>query len=194
MDPGNLDNPDLRQFQQFLQGVKLPTPKEEVASNTESNGASQDVVQQIRAAAPERFDGAEEVMQAARAPSCRSLEKVIGLGAPVLAPGRVPPGCDDRSVLPSDLLASLTVPCFQQFPEFPHLGPQFGDASFDQGSNALLDAVEPRFVLGPPEILVGSGRILPAQFLQHLPHALGETRVGVASRHTAEQTLEPTPE
>jgi hypothetical protein len=66
MDPGNLDNPDLRQFQQFLQGVKLPTPKEEVASNTESNGASQDVVQQIRAAAPERFDGAEEVMQAAR--------------------------------------------------------------------------------------------------------------------------------
>ena len=120
--------------------------------------------------------------------------QVIGLGTPVLAPGRVTPGCDERSDLSRDLLASLRVPCFQQFPEFPHLGPQFGDASLDQGSNALLDAVEPRFVLGPPEILVGLGWILLAQFLQHLPHVLGETRVGVASRHTAEQPLEPTPE
>ena len=63
---GQFGQPRLAPISAVPARRKLPTPKEEVASNTESNGASQDVVQQIRAAAPERFDGAEEVMQAAR--------------------------------------------------------------------------------------------------------------------------------
>lgn len=58
MDLGNLGN-----LQQYLQGVNFPAQKEEVASNAESNGAPQDLVDQIRNAATERFNSPEEVMQ-----------------------------------------------------------------------------------------------------------------------------------
>lgn len=58
MDLGNLGN-----LQQYLQGVNFPAQKEEVASNAESNGAPQDLVDQIRNAATERFNSSEEVMQ-----------------------------------------------------------------------------------------------------------------------------------
>ncbi len=68
MDLGNLGNLDLGQLQQYLQGVNFPAQKEEVASNAESNGAPQDVVDQIRNAATERFDSAEGVMQALQSP------------------------------------------------------------------------------------------------------------------------------
>ena len=59
MDLGNLSN-----MQQYLQGIDFPAQKEEVASGAESNGAPQDLVQQIRNAATERFDTPEEVLRA----------------------------------------------------------------------------------------------------------------------------------
>ena len=66
MDLGNLGNLDMGQLQQYLQGVEFPAQKEEVASNAESNGAPQDVVDQIRNAATERFNSPEEVLQVIR--------------------------------------------------------------------------------------------------------------------------------
>ena len=66
MDLGNLGNLDLGQLQQFLQGVDFPAPKDEVASNAESNGAPQNLVDQIRNAATERFNSPEEVLQVVR--------------------------------------------------------------------------------------------------------------------------------
>ena len=51
--------------------VCLGTPtaqKEEVASNAESNGATHELVAQIRNANTERFESVEEVMQALPAP------------------------------------------------------------------------------------------------------------------------------
>ena len=59
MDLGNLGN-----MQQFLQGINFPAHKEEVASGAESNGAPQDLVQQIKNAATERFNSPEEVLRA----------------------------------------------------------------------------------------------------------------------------------
>ena len=59
MDQGNLD---VSTLQHYLKGTNFPAQKEEVASNAESNGASQDLVQQIRNANTERFESAEEVM------------------------------------------------------------------------------------------------------------------------------------
>ncbi len=56
MDLGNLGNLDIGQLQQYLQGVNFPAQKEEVASNAESNGAPQDVVDQIRNADAERIN------------------------------------------------------------------------------------------------------------------------------------------
>ena len=66
MDLGNLGILDLGQLQQYLQGVDFPAHREEVASNAESNGAPQNLVDQIRNAATERFDSPEEVLQAVR--------------------------------------------------------------------------------------------------------------------------------
>ena len=63
MDLGNLGNVDLGQLQQYIGGVNFPAQKEEVASNAEGNGAPQDLVQQIRNAATERFNSPEEVLQ-----------------------------------------------------------------------------------------------------------------------------------
>ena len=61
MDLGNLSN-----MQQYLQGINFPAQKEDVASGAESNGAPQDLVQQIRNAATERFNSPEEVLRAVR--------------------------------------------------------------------------------------------------------------------------------
>lgn len=49
--------------QQYLQGINFPANKEEVASGAESNGAPQDLVDQIRNAAKERFEGPQDVLQ-----------------------------------------------------------------------------------------------------------------------------------
>jgi hypothetical protein len=52
----------------YLKGTNFPAPKEEVASNAESNGATQDMVGQIRNADTERFESAGEVMRALPVP------------------------------------------------------------------------------------------------------------------------------
>lgn len=51
-------------IQQYLQGIDFPAHKDEVASGAESNGAPENVVEQIRNAAAERFNGPQEVLQA----------------------------------------------------------------------------------------------------------------------------------
>lgn len=60
-DQGNLD---VGTLQHYLKGINFPAQKEEVASNAESNGATRDLVNQIRNADTERFNSNEEVMQA----------------------------------------------------------------------------------------------------------------------------------
>lgn len=57
-------NFDVGTLQHYLKGVDFPAQKEEVASNAESNGATQDLVSRIRNADTERFNSNEEVMQA----------------------------------------------------------------------------------------------------------------------------------
>ena len=66
MDLPNLGNLDIGQLQQFLQGVNFPAQKEEVASNAESNGAPQNVVDGIRNAAQDQFNSQDEVLQAVK--------------------------------------------------------------------------------------------------------------------------------
>ena len=66
MDLPNLGNLDIGQLQQFLQGVNFPAQKEEVASNAESNGAPQNVVDNIRNAAQDKFNSQDEVLQAVK--------------------------------------------------------------------------------------------------------------------------------
>ena len=46
--------------------MDFPAQKEEVASDAEGNGAPQGLVEQIRNAAPERFNSPEEVLRAVR--------------------------------------------------------------------------------------------------------------------------------
>ncbi len=65
MDQGNLD---VSTLQHYLRGVEFPAEKEEVAQAAESNGATQDLATQIRNAEAERFESAEEVMQALQSP------------------------------------------------------------------------------------------------------------------------------
>ena len=55
-------------LQRYLKGTNFPASKEEVASNAEGNGATQELVSQIRNADTERFNSAEDVMQALPAP------------------------------------------------------------------------------------------------------------------------------
>ena len=66
MDLPNLGNLDVGQLQQYLQGVNFPAQKEEVASNAESNGAPQNVVDGIRNAAQNQFNSQDEVLQAVK--------------------------------------------------------------------------------------------------------------------------------
>jgi len=47
MDRGNLD---VSTLQHYLRGVEFPAEKEEVAQAAQSNGATQDLVTQIRGA------------------------------------------------------------------------------------------------------------------------------------------------
>jgi Protein of unknown function (DUF2795) len=66
VDLPNLGNLDVGQLQQYLQGVNFPAQKEEVASNAESNGAPQNVVDGIRNAAQDQFNSQDEVLQAVK--------------------------------------------------------------------------------------------------------------------------------
>ncbi len=61
MDQGNYAVSTLNHY---LKGTNFPAQKEEVAANAESNGATQDLVSQIRNADTEQFNSNEEVMQA----------------------------------------------------------------------------------------------------------------------------------
>jgi len=66
VDLPNLGNLDPGQLQQYLQGVNFPAQKEEVASNAESNGAPQNIVDGIRNAAQNQFNSQDEVLQAVK--------------------------------------------------------------------------------------------------------------------------------
>ena len=66
MDLPNLGNLDIGQLQQYLQGVNFPAQKEEVASNAESNGAPQNIVDGIRNAAQNQFNSQDEVLQSVK--------------------------------------------------------------------------------------------------------------------------------
>ena len=60
---GDLGNLDVATLQQYLPGVRFPTDKEQVASTAEGNGAPQELVEKIRNASRERFNGPDEVLQ-----------------------------------------------------------------------------------------------------------------------------------
>ena len=66
VDLPNLGNLDIGQLQQYLQGVNFPAQKEEVASNAESNGAPQNIVDGIRNAGQNQFNSQDEVLQAVK--------------------------------------------------------------------------------------------------------------------------------
>jgi hypothetical protein len=55
-------------FQRYLNGTHYPASKEQVASNAQANGATQDLVDQITNADIERFESVEEVAQALSSP------------------------------------------------------------------------------------------------------------------------------
>ena len=61
---GDLGNLDLGQLQQFLPDMNYPAAKEEVLSTAQSNGAPQEVVDQISNAETDTFNSADEVLQA----------------------------------------------------------------------------------------------------------------------------------
>ena len=63
---GGLGDLNLSELQQYLGDTNFPADKQEVASNAESNGALQAVVDRIRNSSIERFDSLEEVLQAVR--------------------------------------------------------------------------------------------------------------------------------
>ena len=66
VDLPNLGNLGPDQLQQYLQGVNFPAQKDEVASNAESNGAPQNIVDGIRNAAQDKFNSQDEVLQAVK--------------------------------------------------------------------------------------------------------------------------------
>jgi Protein of unknown function (DUF2795) len=55
-------------LQRYLKGTDYPASKEQVASNAQGNGATQDLVEQITNADIERFESVEEVAQALSSP------------------------------------------------------------------------------------------------------------------------------
>jgi Protein of unknown function (DUF2795) len=60
---GDLGNLDVATLLQYLPGVRFPAEKEQIASTAESNGAPQDLVEKIRGASRQRFNGPDEVLQ-----------------------------------------------------------------------------------------------------------------------------------
>ena len=65
----DLNSMGMGEVQQYIGGISFPAGKEEVASEAESNGAPQSVVDRIRNAAMEQFSGPEDVMEAVRGSS-----------------------------------------------------------------------------------------------------------------------------
>ncbi len=63
---GDLGNLDVATLQRYLPCVRFPAEKEQVTSTAEGNGAPQELVEKIRNASRERFNGPDEVLQAAQ--------------------------------------------------------------------------------------------------------------------------------
>ena len=61
---GDLGNLDTATLLQHLPGVRFPAEKEQVAATAEKNDAPQELVQKIRDADTQRFNGPDEVLQA----------------------------------------------------------------------------------------------------------------------------------
>ncbi len=61
---GDLSNLDAATLQPHLPGVRFPADKDQVANTAEKNGAPQELVEKIRNADTERFNGPDEVLQA----------------------------------------------------------------------------------------------------------------------------------
>lgn len=59
-----MDLGGMGDMQKYLQGVNFPAQKEEVASKAEGNGAPQGMVEKIKNAGMEKFNGPQDVMQA----------------------------------------------------------------------------------------------------------------------------------
>jgi hypothetical protein len=66
MDSGSLSDLGLSELQQYLGVTNFPADKQEVASNAQSNGAPQAVVDRIKDSSVERFDSPEEVLETVR--------------------------------------------------------------------------------------------------------------------------------
>jgi hypothetical protein len=63
-DLGDLANLDTETLLQHLPGVRFPAEKDQVAATAEQNDAPQQLVQKIRDADTQRFNGPDEVLQA----------------------------------------------------------------------------------------------------------------------------------
>ena len=60
---GDLGNLDAGTLPQYLPGERFPAEKEQIASTAEGNGAPQELVEKIRNASRQRFNGPDEVLQ-----------------------------------------------------------------------------------------------------------------------------------
>ena len=60
---GDLSNLDTATLLQYLPGVRFPAEKEQIASTAEGNNAPQELVEKIRNAGRNRFNGPDEVLQ-----------------------------------------------------------------------------------------------------------------------------------
>ena len=63
-DLGDLANLDTQTLLQHLPGVRFPAEKDQVADTAEQNDAPQQLVEKIRNANTQRFNGPDEVLQA----------------------------------------------------------------------------------------------------------------------------------
>ena len=61
---GGLSNLDSATLLQYLPGVRFPAEKEQVAATAERNDAPQELVEKIRNADTQRFNGPDEVLKA----------------------------------------------------------------------------------------------------------------------------------
>jgi len=63
-DLGDLSDLDTQTLLQHLPGVRFPADKDQVAATAEKNDAPQELVEKIRNADTQRFNGPDEVLEA----------------------------------------------------------------------------------------------------------------------------------
>jgi hypothetical protein len=61
---GDLSNLDTQTLLQHLPGVRFPAERDQVAATAEQNDAPQELVEKIKNADTQRFNGPDEVLQA----------------------------------------------------------------------------------------------------------------------------------